>query len=91
MKTYRNKMIFAKILQVFCILRRKKNYPFLQGWEFLQREELEQDNGPGQKVSQEKEADCQFMVYMLPQCCLATPSIADFMVASQGFYLVDFD
>ena len=65
--------------------------PFLQGWEFLQREELEQDNGPGQKVSQEKEADCQFMVYMLPQCCLATPSIADFMVASQGFYLVDFD
>ena len=29
--------------------------PFLQGWEFLQREELEQDNGPGQKVSQEKE------------------------------------
>ena len=25
--------------------------PFLQGWEFLQREELEQDNGPGQKVS----------------------------------------
>ena len=65
--------------------------PFLQGWEFLQREELEQDSGPGQKVSQEKEANCQFMVYMLPQCCLATPSIADFMVASQGFYLVDFD
>ena len=30
--------------------------PFLQGWEFLQREELEQDSGPGQKVSQEKEA-----------------------------------
>ena len=85
LKTYGRKMIFA----IFCICR---NFLFfLQGWEFLQREELEQDNGPGQKVSQEKEADCQFMVYMLPQCCLATPSIADFMVASQGFYLVDFD
>ena len=34
--------------------------PFLQGWEFLQREELEQDSGPGQKVSQEKEANIQF-------------------------------
>ena len=22
----------------------------LQGWEFLQKEELDQDNGPGQKV-----------------------------------------
>ena len=65
--------------------------PFLQGWEFLQREELEQDSGPGQKVSQEKEADCQFLVYTLPQCCLATPSIPGFMVASQCFYLVDFD
>ena len=38
--------------------------PFLQGWEFLQREELEQDNGPGQKVSQEKEANFQFLVYI---------------------------
>ena len=76
--------------KIFAFLEEKK-LPFFSGMGIPTERRTRTGQRSRTKGQSGERANCQFMVYMLPQCCLATPSIADFMVASQGFYLVDFD